>query len=729
MNKNAKKLLNQLKNGENIKSVFEYLHKSNANEIHIFLKAADCFDNRNIRHQTEFWRSQLPILHFKSLIKSDLKEHMLCSGFSNKRFINRDFFKVLADSEPELFIRYSKLSKSFLENDYMLFYEQILKQHSNIKLRNLFHEFNFLNKRNKDWNDKETEMINGIKYYSIEDILIQSAKFLEIYKRDIYVHNRNYSALLSFSHNLKLALNRILSKIQISQTEAKYTTTSEFNKSYDSQFLSDESIDVTISENAVIRTLNFILTGKVSFEYKIDNYAVGFADFDFIDEDVSELSQNHEFIQYKKNIKKYNYTDSFFSNKGIISGTPNRKFYNINKALAYWDYLQLSNLNQDNSPVCMNKVLLLLYTLSSWMMPAELQQTGLIVEKLSAPKSYQKLFPREYLNAFNCHDLCQKICRYFGWSLSEVENMLDYLSTDLLNKQQNEEVDCYTSPFFKLGGNIYWMTNLYEDLKWECNLHERMVKEGIDHNTQTSYLEKSLAKDFVNAKIPSVPSHKYKFKKGDGTITGEIDILAYKDGYLFAVELKTTYVEENPGQKAIYHSKSVEGKAKYQLATACEYIKNHFHEIQSIKELKIDRDLSDIEIVPLIVSNIFDYDGKETENGILKISDFTLRLILNNDWSDLMFSNSKASAQYLPPNMNHYDLPIISTDRMGNKNNPDFNPTAYRFPENRAQCSLWSSDNECSPQDLLSAIKQNKVWAFVDKIWNFKPSTTIIAKP
>ena len=750
MNENTKKFLKQFKKGIKLTSVFEYLKKSDADEIHIFLKAADCFDNRNLRQQAGFWRSQLPVLHFKSLIKSDLKEHMLCSFFSNNRFINNEFFQLLVDSKPDLLIMFSKLSKSFLEDDYMLFYEQILKQHSNIKLRNLFHEFNFLNKRNKEWNDKETEMINGIKHYSIEEILIQTSSFLEIYKRADFSHLNNSSNLISFSSNLKLALNRLFTKIDSTDLYSNIKFISKFKKDYKSQLPPIKPAkdvltntyspieNVSASKKDIRDTLVFLMD-KLSFEYKMDNYAVGFADFYFIDDVESALSQNLNFVNHRKNIKKYNYTDSFFSNKGITSDKPNQKFYNINGALSYWNYLKLpfTHVPKDSETTFdIKKALLLLYTFSSWIVPLKrsVVTNGEKVcstkyAKVPAPNEFKALFSREYLNAFTYKDLCLKVSKYFSWTISEVECMIDYLSTDLLNKQQNEKVDCYTSPFFRLGDNIYWMTNLYEDLKWECNLHQRIVKEGLEHNTQTANLEKSLAEDFKHAKIPSVPSHKYKFQKGDGTIKGEIDNLAYKDGYLLVIEMKTTYVEENPGQKGIYHSKTVEGKAKYQLTLACEYIKNNFHEIQSIKELKIDRDLSKIKIVPLIVSNIFDYDGEETENGILKVSDFTLRLILNNDWADLMFSSSKIAKQYLPPNTKYFDLPIISTDGMGNKDNPDFNPTAYRFPENRDKCNLWSSKNECSPHDLLSVIKQNKVWDFVDKIWDFKPSTTSITKP
>jgi len=432
-------------------------------------------------------------------------------------------------------------------------------------------------------------------------------------------------------------------------------------------------------------------------------------------------------------------TDNFFINKGVLAFKPVSKYYDINSAMSYWDYLKLPHIHKvgkDDCPLNVKKILLLLYTFSSWLIPLKRQiysngqdYGAHLYSKVPVPSEFEEQFSREFLNVFNYNEVCLKVKQFFNWDLSEVKSIIDYLSTDLLNKKANVRVDCYSRPFLKFGDNIYWMTNLYEDLKWECNLHQRMIKEGLNHNTQIANIEKSLADDFEQADFGAVPSHKYYPDRGSDNEQAEIDTLAYKDGYLFIIEMKTTYVEENPAQKAIYHSKKVEGRAKYQLAMACEYIKRNFHKIKSIKDLKIDRDLSEIEIVPLIVSNIFDYDGEVTENGILKISDFTLRLILNNDWAELMFSNSKMAAQYLPPNTNHFDLPVISLDAMGNKNNPDFNPTAFRFPDNRDQCSLWSSDKECSPQDLLSAIKQNKVWAFVDKIWDFKPSTIDITKP
>jgi len=323
MKENTEKLIEAYNEGGSLKLILKTLTDSQPVEVIVFLKKTSYLDNRSSSNKlVAFWKSDVHLVHFKSLIQSDLKELLLHSFFSSKRFISKNFLLKLADFEPESFIKYSRLSKSFLKYQFITLYEENLKNHRNIELRNLFFEFNYLYKRNREWNTKETEIINGIKHYPLEDILIQTTSFLEIYKRSDYSHLDNLSNLISFSCSLKMALNRLLTKLDFSETQPNYQSLDIFNQYYQSQLPPINPVkdaianifspkEIISEQKKKIRGTLIFLMDKLSFQFKIDNYAVGFADFEFIDDMESELSQNKDFIQHRRNVKKYTYTRDY----------------------------------------------------------------------------------------------------------------------------------------------------------------------------------------------------------------------------------------------------------------------------------------------------------------------------------------------------------------------------------------------------------------------------------
>ncbi|CCH49485.1 PDDEXK family nuclease [Pseudodesulfovibrio piezophilus] len=134
-------------------------------------------------------------------------------------------------------------------------------------------------------------------------------------------------------------------------------------------------------------------------------------------------------------------------------------------------------------------------------------------------------------------------------------------------------------------------------------------------------MEHSLAQRFESQGYKAIAS--WDYKNGESQ-KGEVDVIAYKDGYLFIVEAKLTYFRTDV--EAIYrHEQELEG-AVGQLNRALEAIKANFNELR--QSLMINEDLSDLQIVPLIVSNSPEFDFKKY-SGIPKLSQFELQCLLD----------------------------------------------------------------------------------------------------
>lgn len=737
-----KQLINKFKKGKDLKNSLEAINNLTFKEILIFLKSTRSFhknDRYHIEKQFAIWNSELVVSHFKQLMESDLKEDILFSFFSTPKHFNPSFFKLLITNKPDLFIKFSKLSKSFLNDEFYSLYKSYLSRNQNIKLKTIFKEFDFFYKKNLDLEIKKNNLLKTLKHVSIEDILIQTCSLLEIEKRTNFEHIENSSYLVQFRVSIVEILNCILSEKIKSQNKERYSSVQQFNSKLKKELppinpaksaiknIYSPHVKISNQKYKVILSIQELFH-HVSFRNSLDKYSSNLLDFESINDNTAVLIQNNECIKHRINMKKYNYSDIYFENKEVDNQQAHNEYNITKRALNYWKDLRLPYTHKD---ISIKKSLLILHTFSSWIIPKKrnilYNDEELMVlhySKIITPKEFEEIFYRNYMHAYSFEDLCKKISTYFNWDFSEVEKIVNFLSTDILNFSENKEIDLCSNPFIRIGNQIFWMTNLFEDFKWEIHLHKRIVKENICHNKQTTEQEKDLCNCFINANFNSVSNHKYKLVSDSGTISGEIDTLAYKNKHLFVIEMKTTYVDEEVNTKAINHSKTIEGKAKYQLNNGIKYIRNNFKDIKDIKKLNIDCELSDIKIIPLIVSNIFDYEGQILENGTYRISYLTLKIILNNDLSDMMFTNNEYSKYLnLDPNM----FNSLKNIHFGNTCNPNLNLDNYKFPNSEKECNLWKNPKECSPNDIIDAIKQNKVWEFVNKIWNFKYETIKIS--
>ena len=188
----------------------------------------------------------------------------------------------------------------------------------------------------------------------------------------------------------------------------------------------------------------------------------------------------------------------------------------------------------------------------------------------------------------------------------------------------------------------------------------------------------------------------------------DIDCLAYKDGVLFFIELKSTYFRAT--LKEVLDNGIAMKKAGEQLQKVENYLKSHPDFLKNT--LGIDKSIDEVQLYPLIVSTSFENDY-ETFNGYRKISLFELNIILNNE-KMLLFLTS-THAQKL---IKKHKVDLSINDLTKTKENIDelvLNKVkAFLEKINPYENSFYPVDNDCSPKYIIEAIEQDKVWSFLD---------------
>lgn len=247
------------------------------------------------------------------------------------------------------------------------------------------------------------------------------------------------------------------------------------------------------------------------------------------------------------------------------------------------------------------------------------------------------------------------------------------------------------NPLVKLDDLYYWPAAFLRDRRWSVILHRKFITEGLLlHQEQSEKLEAKVSSWFEQAGFNS----KARFEYMNGAQNGEIDVLAFKDNTLFIIELKNTYIVEDVINTSKYYTRNFKSKASDQLDKSAHYVRSNFEAIKMDDTLNINCDLKDLKIVTIILSNSYVSDETIFSNTHYKISMFELMIILKNDVKNMHYS--QMGKLLFNKNL------VLPIDFLLNNSNKKFLEA-----EN---LSLWENNESCSAMDLISAIKESKVF-------------------
>jgi hypothetical protein len=725
-------------------------------ELLQFVKKSFCYHPYKFEYSEIFWNSILPLKWIKEFSFNYFFEEMLIGYFSKGENANPEFLSTTTRSSPDLLIKIIKLTKAFENQEHWESFG-FFNDHENINFRNLYKELKFIKGYIARWDDKAQYFISVVKQYDYEDILIHTISYYEKFKRSSYktTNNRNYIVMIEM--NLNAVFNEILNIKLKNDFVLNREINGKYSKSEFEKILEETLPPVLPSENLLKGDFKLdeqatdekeLIRETIEFFYQyhsvkvtIDQYLTGLMEFTMIDEKEAELITNREFIVYKRNDFKTTYEEMLYTNKAtenlefldeirnVESISGKELLLSIYSASEYFKYLKLplKFKSKEGKQIDFGKIFRFLKMFSKFLMPSgriipvsfEDSKEGIKIEannifRKSKTDEFSENFTENYIVCFGENEL-PAICEvYFNWDREEVENIIEYLTTELCLSNDYKHFDYLEKPIIKIGSQYFWLSSLLRDRRWEIMMHKRIVSEKInDHFSQAQKMEESIANEFISAGFSAVPSYKYK--------SSEIDTLAYKDKTLFVIELKTTYLEENMIRTLKYEAQTFSYKASEQLEKHINYIRDNFEEIKSLKGLKIDCNTEEIKIIPLIVSNTSDSDDHILHDKFLKVSLFELMIILRNDLYDML--NLKVGKVLFE---NEVDIPLPMIKQIQNQFAYDFKQGTIQT--DKETCNLWTDDSKCSANDLISAIKEDKVWGFLDELKEFSIPQTMILK-
>lgn len=740
-------------NKNKLKSNLLNLENSSFSEVISFIKRSSCYlYSRSNKNSELFWQSNLPVKWFNDLIKEPFLEDFLFGYFSKEENVNEQFLSLLINSNKKsTLIKVIKLTESFAHcnhwNSFTIFKRDF-------KLKQFYGELRYIKDYRQYWNSELAKYIVIIESMDYEDICIQMISYYEQFKRYSEKTKDNRSLIISYEAQLISILNIILNLKKEFVLDSKLDIANKYNskefsckakeqlpeirpgESHQNSFLIPrEKIN---EQKAKFRSVVDFLLAKGSSDYQIKNYLTGLADFEYIDGLDSELAPNSKFDLYRRTLEKGTYDEVYFNNRIIekaeglkeIKKLPNlweKQFkLSIASSKEYFKFLKIPLLIDDrhsNSKIDIEKVLLFLKTFSNFMIP----QGRLIIYdndgsfkgslKRVIPEHFKKLFDSDYIVSYEETELISKCKEYFNWTKEDIIMILNFLTTDL-STSRRFNIDFTTRPMIKIGKQYIWLSSFLRDCRWEVLLHKKIVADNNRNlKLQPANTEKFIADLFREVNFDSIASYCYEHNN----LKGEIDVLAFKENTLFLFELKSTYVEEDIMKTSKYETLKFNSKASDQLNKAKDYVLSNFEEIKAIEELNVNCKKKDLKIVTLIISNIYQSDNLIFNNEHVKISLFELLIILKNDLYNMLVP--KIGKALFDSEMK---IPIDSILNMLNKSNPNYTKNSCDI--NEKDCNLWKDKNNCMPNDILTAIKDNKVWKHQDLNKIFKTGNIELTK-
>ena len=735
----------------------DLLENKSYSKVVSFLKTTSCYQNdRNCKYSYLFWQSELPLKHFEKLSSNSFYKELLFGYFSSPQNINNQFIDLATKSKEVSLIEVIKLTKAYEIREHWESFI-IFKNHNNIKFRKFYKELEYIKKLLENWEIKSKYFVAIFEQLDYEDILIHTISYYEKFKRSSQAAKGNRNHIISMEMNLVYVLNFILNiKKQKSLSEdiinkPKYSVPEFRKKAKETlpplntaeslakgRYLPQEKID---NEKQLIREAIEFFFAYHGVKYQIDKYLVGFAEFELIDGLEAELITNKRYSIFQRNDKKSSYEELFYFNKASenknllkeiknISDTFEKEvILNIYASSEYFKYIKLPLKYKTKyfGEIDFSKIFRLLKVFSLFLMPSgrtflgnfedtekgkEMWHTHTLTRP--KPKEFLECFKDDYIVYYEEKELIFNCEMYFNWDRKEVENILNYLTTDL-SVNRPFKIDILTRPLLKIGNQYIWLSSLLRDRRWDVIMHRRVVAEKLNkHIEQSAKIEKQLAQTFIDAGFNAVSSHCYN--------GGEIDTIVYKNKTLFVIEIKTSYLVEDLLRNIEYQARKFEYKAKEQLERNIEYIKQNFQEIKEIDSLNIDCKIDELKIVPLIISNIYEADDLIFGSQFLKITMFELMVILHNDLYNLL--NLKSGKVMFN---SETEIPIPFLMQMQNQNAPEIKKNTIKT--DKETCNLWKDKKHCSVNDLLDAINENKVWDFLNELREFNIIEQIKLQP
>ncbi|MEN9301832.1 MAG: hypothetical protein RL264_261 [Bacteroidota bacterium] len=652
--------IERLINSNDFVSLLDLFSSNNLSfeEFRIFLKKElkKTKIGKRLFKRKEFWNSDLPHFHLRELLKSDLKIIFFDSYFSKNEYCNHKLNEHLLLISMDQFVASFKAHKSFKHSYFLESFEKI--------------------------SESERSLVS----------IVKEVKFVLNAEIQLEKHYSENSRKLIFGFGE-------LCSYYLNHLNNKYVWFGNFNKTAEYEMaIADEIQDLILfyrKENPKFFSFKqlppFCDINKLKFfkntiqnqskKNKIEMYCNGYLNFDF---SLNCVKMNHteRYREYLLNNLKYQVEELYFSKINFFDLTfSNPK--SIESCIGFWEFYGL---------------------------PKEIiykDETVDIYKVFQFLKSYSMDIPKDDIRVFPEKIWIENIVEIFRWSEQDVISIVNFLTFDMTLFDINERVHWLSKPLFKEDCQFFWLGSLLKNRRWDIILYNRMKND-----TEIKFLDKKVGEIkslrdispfmfeekvrilFENFGFKTLKIGRFTSSNGE---TGDIDVLAYKDNYLFVCEVKTGVKSDGFGYSDDLENRIINNHAYYQVQKEANYVNENLKTI--CDELKVEN-MDTIQIIKLVITDFYSGDVEVVKNDVLKTTLMELVVNLKNNKEEFFETYIKIQP-YINPNNRFYK----------------------KFQHKNFNWDLWNGEKELSVQQLIDNLKNNAVWKELELVWDLKPET------
>ncbi|NVN96639.1 hypothetical protein HXX01_00050 [Candidatus Nomurabacteria bacterium] len=688
-----------------------------ATEVLIFYKRK--IDNTFIF--PEFWKSNLPHYFLEKILESDIRIAFYQAYFQKSENCSEELNKHLISISSDEFLKYFKLWNAYKHSDFLNSFRKISS--SDYRLEKAVDELDIIIQAEISINEEQKKDELSILQFSFGEIAMAfSVYFYALKQNKVYLNNK--SLLTSVEVTLIEELNRIF-KLFLGK------------KNIDFFFKNNEEIQNEFKRNEPPHHLlghasnHFNLEDKYKLLFRLIDRSIyhngqlnniqlflcGYAEFDKVLTKQASLRTNYSYRSFQINNHKsvaeeYYFID--FKLEDVSSFKMERTEISIAlKCLFFYGVPRIFDYQKNTIDI--EKVLRLLKYFSAFKGPLErgFLPDNKVINLNQSDDDFRRLFGiNESLSIFNYQDLINGIIGYFNWSELEVADLLSFLTFDIdLGNNLNNWLN---RPFIKKGNNILWLGSFLKDRRWDNILLNRLKNEMP--NQKYKYFSKKLNAENLNTipRIMELHIEQLFYESGFKTLSGvgfkasngqsgDYDILAFKDNYLFVCEVKAGTRSDAFRLARYAETVRLEGCAAEQLNKAIICIKEEWNNLKV--KLNIDERISlgTVTIIPLIITDYFEGDFQTYKGGIRKVSLLEMEIMFKNKKRELLetYIKLKRITDAQNPKLNHESSLVDNWD-------------------------LWYGKGILDVKDIVKNIDSNSIWKEIETLWIFDDHTFLI---
>lgn len=312
------------------------------------------------------------------------------------------------------------------------------------------------------------------------------------------------------------------------------------------------------------------------------------------------------------------------------------------------------------------------------------------------------------LSSYNIEELATWIAKAIGMDVLTVKKTFSIL--DYVRGAKIKHAYLNFQTLFCVKGNIHWLPNSLAYTSTAELLFNTIIGQELVRNKQqiSNITERAVLSWFRGAGFKVIKDDDHEYGDQKGKPLGDFDALAYKNGHLYHLEIKLTYIRNNLIDKMKFKDSKVH-KARKQLSQGRKYILENKDEISKRLGLKPNEEIIDDKFHSYLVSNSFDFD-KQKIGGYLKFTLKELYIALYYA-SNLMFHNDEVLLRHQVLSFKHHlnaPLPAPFIDWYEGKEN---------FPENcRGQFFNYQQFHIPKLKEALHFKSTHPLWA-IDNNW------------